>query len=234
VQLSHCADDLSVARMGLLTRLGRDHLPEGYWGDAAAVAGGGESARRLYLTLDDGPCPHTTPWLLEALAEAGVTATFFLVGAQAARHEHLVEKIAAAGHAIGNHSWNHWFLPMLTTGRLEGEIDRTNSVISAVTGCQPLLFRPPYGIIDRRAAACLRERGMQPVYWGAVPEDWDSPGADRVVDRVMRQVDHGSMIVLHEQRPLAEQTIAAAKEIICRGKELGFEFLPVETDPEDR
>lgn len=218
----HACDELSVKRMRWLTRLLRGRLPAGFWG------GDIESGEReVYLTFDDGPDPASTPWLLELLASHGVVATFFLIGSQATRNEDLVQEICRAGHSIGNHSWNHWPLPVLPVSRLETEIDRTNRLLAEITGVSPSLFRAPYGILDARAAACLRERDMQAVYWGAVPEDWQAPGAEAVVRRVMRHLDEESVIVLHEQSLLARQTVAAAKEIICKASEMGLKFARV-------
>jgi len=210
--------------MDRITALARKNLPDGFWGDQALPEGG---YKQVYLTFDDGPDPHTTPWLLELLEEAGVKATFFLIGSHVARHEHLVEKIHRGGHTIGNHSFNHYLMPVLTVAAAESEIDRTNRLISDITGSAPKIFRPPYGVIDQRGADCLRERDMKPVYWGAVPEDWSAPGADRVVNRVLKRLSPGTLVVLHEHRLLRNQTLQAAKQIICKGKELGYDFATV-------
>lgn len=218
------ADDFSLFRIDCLTSLARQSLPPGFWGDEAGSERGPE---KIYLTFDDGPDPHTTPWLLELLEKECVPATFFLIGSHVARHEHLVEKIASAGHVVGNHSYSHPFMPLLAAEALEKEIDRTNALLSDIVGHSPELFRPPYGMIDRRGADCLGERDMRAVYWGAVPEDWSGPGAERVVSRVMRRLRRGTLVVLHEHRLFRMQTLTAAKQIICQGKELGYAFAPV-------
>lgn len=210
--------------MDRLTEIGRKYLPDGFWGEATEP---GNPAGAAYLSFDDGPCPHTTPWLLETLEETGARATFFLIGSRVARYPHLVEKIARAGHVIANHSFNHPPLPILPTRAIEKEIDSTNQRIEEITGRSPSLFRPPYGLCDRRSADCLEERGMVPVYWGVVPLDWEAPGAARVVARVMRRLSPGSVVVMHERRLLSRQTVSAAKEIICRGKQHGYEFVGI-------
>ncbi|HEY9869064.1 MAG TPA: polysaccharide deacetylase family protein [Candidatus Obscuribacterales bacterium] len=223
-QVRSAEDDFCLRRMDYLTDLARKLLPDGFWGDNSPPAQGQET---LYLTFDDGPCPHVTPWLLELLEEQNVRATFFLVGARVASHEHLVEKIVRAGHAVGNHTFNHFLMPALSTQALEKEIDRTNALIADLAGVPPQLFRPPYGLMDQRGADCLKERNMRPVYWGPVPEDWAAPGPERVVNRVMRRLSHGALVVLHEHRLLSKQTLAAAKQIICSGRQLGYTFAAV-------
>src|SRR5260370_16308127 len=62
---------------------------------------------RVALTFDDGPHPEATPRVLDALARAGVPATFFLVGEHAQRWPALVRRIRDEGHLIGNHSFAH-------------------------------------------------------------------------------------------------------------------------------
>src|SRR5690242_18370490 len=66
------------------------------------------------LTFDDGPDPVFTPRLLDILQQHHAKATFFMVGQAAERHPDIVKKVAAAGHAIGNLSWDHPSFPLLT------------------------------------------------------------------------------------------------------------------------
>ena len=230
-QYHHGISDLvSVIKMHSLTRLGRLILPRGLWhgkhghGDNEDIAAMPEDPGSLYLTFDDGPNPKSTPYLLELLEGENVTATFFLIGRQVERHPSLVKRIADAGHVVGNHSYAHLFIPALSVTKIETEIHLANHRIEEITGKSPTLFRPPFGIIDQRAADCLKERGMTPVYWGAVPEDWEKIGSRRVVQRVFRQLSPGSLIVLHELDWNASQTLKATREIIKRLKGKGYCF----------
>src|SRR6478735_7834989 len=69
------------------------------------------------LTFDDGPHPQWTPRLLDLLDRHGAKATFFMVGEMAMRHPDLVDRVISAGHAIGNHSWNHPSFPAVTSSQ---------------------------------------------------------------------------------------------------------------------
>jgi peptidoglycan/xylan/chitin deacetylase (PgdA/CDA1 family) len=215
-------DEWSLLRMDFLTNLGRLILPPGHWEH-------GSSQGTVYLTFDDGPSPHTTAKLLELLSEEEVSATFFLIGSHAGRHPELVESIAANGHAIGSHSLSHKIMPLLSLKEIESEIHRANIILRDLLGFTPKLFRPPYGLVDKRAARYLEELAMKIVYWGAVPEDWGNIGAERVAQRVLRRLTDGTIVVLHEQRRIAEQTLAATKQIIRAGKQRGFSFKTLET-----
>src|SRR5262249_4930611 len=59
------------------------------------------------LTFDDGPHPIYTPALLDILQKHVAQATFFMVGTAATAQPAIVRQVAQAGHAIGNHSWDH-------------------------------------------------------------------------------------------------------------------------------
>lgn len=219
------SDELSLLRTDFLTNLGQRILPDGHWGPFSER----QSDKTIYLTYDDGPAPDLSTQLLELFESEHVSATFFLIGKHAAAHPELVKEIAQRGHAIGSHSLSHKVMPLLTTREIEREIHHANSVFADVLGHTPTLFRPPYGLVDQRAADCLNELGMKIVYWSAVPEDWLKIGAERVVERVLRRLTDGTIVVLHEQNRIAKQTLAATKQIIRLGKEQGFNFKALDT-----
>jgi peptidoglycan/xylan/chitin deacetylase (PgdA/CDA1 family) len=78
----------------------------------------------VVLTFDDGPWPPTTRRVLAALAQECVHATFFLIGKSASEHPELVRKIAAEGHTIGHHTWQHRSLVRIPPSETTEEIDR--------------------------------------------------------------------------------------------------------------
>lgn len=219
-------DRFSNWRMSIMSHLLKRIMPDGHWGSLGDNFETSPSFadREVFLTFDDGPSPETTPALLDLLAEHDVKASFFLIGRNAASHPDLVKRIAEAGHVIGNHSWGHGFMPSLSLKRQKEEIERTNEVIAETTGTAPTFFRPPYGMMDQRTASCLLEKDMRPVYWTSAPEDWQIPGAGAVVRRVLMDLKPGSLIVLHEGKFLARQTLTAAKELIycCKNEELNL------------
>jgi peptidoglycan/xylan/chitin deacetylase (PgdA/CDA1 family) len=227
-RLSQSADELlcrvSNGKVELVTGISKRLLPEGLWGHAPDHSAPDPT---VYLTFDDGPHPATTPALLDLLDRMQTKATFFLVGSECEKYPHLVERIHQAGHTLGNHSYSHVWLPMLATSKLEEEIVRTNEIIEDITGTRPHVFRPPFGFMDQRAAKCLKEQDMTPVYWGIAPEDWQTPGAHRIIRRVMWKIADGTLIVLHEGSHLADQTITAASEIIAKTRLLGYQFAKV-------
>jgi peptidoglycan-N-acetylglucosamine deacetylase len=226
-KLAEMSDQISLLKMDWLTNLGRSILPPGYWGEENELDGGapeGSSAKFVYLTFDDGPNPYTTRLLLELLEKENVPATFFFIGSHVERYAEIARLPQLKNHTVGSHSYSHIYLPLLAQKSVEREVARTNSVIEEAVGISPALFRPPYGVINRSAADCLLEHKMKLVYWGAVPEDWRVVGHERVTERVAQRLAHGKMIVLHEGRQIAEQTVLSTKGIIDRARAAGFKF----------
>jgi peptidoglycan-N-acetylglucosamine deacetylase len=227
-RLADSADELvcrfSNGKMEMMTEIAKRLLPAGCWGHAP---GHDHLEPTVYLTFDDGPHPDTTPALLEMLAERQMHATFFLVGFNCKRYPHLVTRIVDGGHTIGNHTYHHLMLPLLPDGVIKSEIAGTNRLIEDIAGVTPHVFRPPFGIMDHRAARCVQSEEMTTIYWGSAPEDWDVPGSRRVIRRVMWKIADGTLIVLHEGAHVAEQTIVAATEIISRTRSLGYQFSKV-------
>jgi peptidoglycan/xylan/chitin deacetylase (PgdA/CDA1 family) len=66
-----------------------------------------DGRKRVALTIDDGPSPEYTPQVLRLLEKYRVTATFSMIGLEAAAYPGLVREVAAAGHKIANHTWSH-------------------------------------------------------------------------------------------------------------------------------
>jgi peptidoglycan/xylan/chitin deacetylase (PgdA/CDA1 family) len=192
--------------------------------------GGGpaESVRRtgsatVALTFDDGPDPVQTPKLLALLREHRVKATFCLVGQQAAAHPDLVREIAADGHALCNHSWNHSFtLGRQKSAAIRTDLEKTNAAIrAAVPDADIAYFRAPGGNFTDRLVGITDEFGMTPLYWEVDPRDWEQPTdetdaehVDRVVNTVQTQVRRGSIVLSHDYNQ--PNTIAAYEILLPR------------------
>ena len=61
----------------------------------------------VVLTFDDGPWPKNTALVLAALAAHCTKAIFFPIGLHATYEPGILKQVAAAGHAIGSHTWCH-------------------------------------------------------------------------------------------------------------------------------
>jgi peptidoglycan-N-acetylglucosamine deacetylase len=160
--------------------------------------------RTLWLTIDDGPDPQTTPQVLALLEKYGARATFFLIGAKAAKYPGLTRMILEAGHSIGNHTQTHpefgfWRLP---PNELAREIDRFESTLSSLGLPPPIWFRAPAGIKNPFLHPILAARGLRLVAWSARAFDTQIDEPEKIVDRIKRSIRSGNIILFHEaQRP---------------------------------
>ena len=102
-----------------------------------SIVGVRTGEKAIALTFDDGPDPEWTPRVLDALGRLGMRATFFLVGERAARHPELVARIAAEGHEVGSHSWDHPSLPELAPAAVAEQIARTRAALGAADARPP-------------------------------------------------------------------------------------------------
>ncbi len=149
----------------------------------------------LALTFDDGPDTEETPRVLDLLAAHGARATFFMVGKRAAAHPELVERVAAAGHAIANHSWDHTsFLHLDGAGRR----DQLLRTAAALAPHATPLFRPPFGEQSVRSLLDVRRAGYRVIAWDVVPEDWRDDADELLVARTLRRLRRGSIVLLHD------------------------------------
>src|SRR5947209_6063712 len=98
----------------------------------------------IALTFDDGPDPQYTPQILDILEQYRVRASFFCIGHQVASYPHIVKQEFAVGHVIGNHTWTHPDLALLSATDILSQIDRTSNALQEVIGVRPIFFRPPY------------------------------------------------------------------------------------------
>ena len=163
-----------------------------------ALAGLGDPGH-VALTFDDGPHPDATPELLRLLDNAGVHATFFLLGRMVDEHPSIARAIVAAGHEIGVHGYEHRLLLKVGPRGTREDLCRAVDTITAVTGVVPRWWRPPYGVATTVALLEARRLGLRPVLWTCWGRDWTaSCPADSVYRAVLRRLDRGGTILLHD------------------------------------
>ena len=179
----------------------------------------------IALTIDDGPHYKTTPTILQTLKEKQVRATFFVLGVNIETSLGLLSKEIADGHEIGNHGYSHTPLTSMTKENIEQEVKKTENLISAVT-TKPVLFRPPGGAYNAKTAIILQNLGYSIVMWSIDPHDWARPSVGEVVNRVLTNVQPGSIILMHDgQYPLP--TAEAIALIVDKLRDQGYEFVTV-------
>jgi peptidoglycan/xylan/chitin deacetylase (PgdA/CDA1 family) len=143
------------------------------------------SAHRVLLTLDDGPHPGDTVFLLDELARRGLSAVFFVLGErlESPANHAILERVAGDGHFIGVHGYSHQLSTHLTDDQIRGEVRRTEALIAELDrGVK--LWRPPFGDHDHRVDYVVASLGYTRMMWNVDSLDWVNPAP------VVSWVDH--------------------------------------------
>lgn len=150
------------------------------------------------LSFDDGPTPAFTPRILDALAEAGVHATFFVMGHNATEHADLLREIVAQGHEVGNHTWSHLDQTTIGTAEIRREIVRCADEVQQIIQRPLVGFRPPRGELTGYAVLVAAELGYDIFLWSVIrgPDGTSTPKA--VEDYVSTTVQSGDIVDLHD------------------------------------
>lgn len=174
-----------------------------------------DGAPLVALTFDDGPRSSTTGPLLDGLALREVPATFFLVGNRIPGNEDLVRRMAAEGHQIGIHTYDHVELKGLSRQDFDLQVGKTRALITQLVGEGNYWLRPPYGLMDRQAGQWC---GGPVILWSVDPEDWKDDDIDRIVAAVVEHVSDGDIILLHDLFPSSAQAaLRVVDTLLARG-----------------
>lgn len=196
------------------------------------LAGAGRDGH-VALTFDDGPDRASTPAFLELLREHEVRATFFLLGRMLLTNPEVGEQIAAAGHEVAVHGWDHRPAPLYGPGAAYDGLARTCDLISQTTGTRPRWYRPPYGVLSASVHRAARRLDLTPVLWTTWGRDWRAratPGS--ITTTVARRLEGGGTILLHDSDCTSapgswRATLAALPDIITGVRSQGLEIGPL-------
>ncbi len=156
----------------------------------------------IAMTFDDGPSAKDTPRLLDMLKERNIKVTFFVLGEMVQQSPDLLKRMAAEGHEIANHSWNHPQLTKLGADGLRKQLGNTCDEIEQIIGKRPTLMRPPYGATNAALTKQINEQyGMKVILWDVDPLDWKYHNSQHVHDEILKQTRAGSIILSHDIHP---------------------------------
>jgi peptidoglycan/xylan/chitin deacetylase (PgdA/CDA1 family) len=161
-----------------------------------------------------------------------IPASFFWLGACVNRSPQLAQAIYERGHWIGLHGYEHRSFPLLTAAALKQSLQATQAAISDACPLPPAAIRdvrPPNGLFTPQTLNLLHQWHYRPVMWSVVPEDWVRPGVSIVVERVLQQVQNGSLIVLHDGSQGGQDVAATTRQLIPRLLQQGYQFVTVDT-----
>ena len=168
--------------------------------------------------------PGGTATVLDNLKAFGGKATFFLTGEWAEVNPALVKRMAAEGHELGNHTYDHPNLPEVADAVIVEQMQRTEAICQKITGAPLQKFmRPPFGAYDTRVLATLKGLGYEVIYWTVDSGDWRAEmTVQDVIERVGTKAGAGDIVVSHCYAPKTAQAVKAQFEALkARGLKLG-------------
>ena len=174
------------------------------------------------LTWDDGPNGSTGEAIMDVLEKYNGRGTFFIVGNRIDEFASEVQRMAANGHEIANHSWDHdTKLSKNSSDYIVQEFAKTNAKVQEVAGVTPVLARLPGGIISDTVRSSIT---MPLIFWSVDTLDWKHKDADKVISSIKSEVTDGGIVLMHE---LYKSTQAACEQIIPWLVEQGYQLVTV-------
>ncbi|AGB40686.1 putative xylanase/chitin deacetylase [Halobacteroides halobius DSM 5150] len=180
--------------------------------------------KKVAITLDGMWGAKKTPQLLQIFRKYDVKITFFFGGNWLEENPNLVKEIAASGHEVENHSYTHPHMTKLGVNSIKKELQRTSELIEKLTGEKPNLFRPPFGEYDNQLIKTCRNLGYHVIQWSIDSLDWKDVSADFIVNRVLKNVSSGDIILMHNN---GANTPQALEKLIPKLQQKGYEIVPV-------
>lgn len=189
------------------------------------------AGKTLYLTFDDGPDPRYTPQLLDLLEQYQIPASFFVVAQSAQANPALIARMKRSGHVVGLHSLSHkngLIQPPISACR---DFSRSVAILQQL-GIPPRYFRPPWGHWNAMTAAQAYSRGIQPMMWDVMAEDWSGDTtAQEIAHKLRTRTFDGAVICLHDGRGknnAPARTIAALRQVLPQWLAAGYCFQTVD------
>lgn len=181
---------------------------------------GKAGSRKIALTFDDGPFGERSEQILNLLKKHNSLASFFLIGKRVEEDKGTVKKMINDGHLVGNHSYSHSnFFPLYAKARIRDEVERTNELLEEA-GAEPVrFFRPPFGVTNPRIAGGLKDSGLVVAGWSIRTFDTRNQEADRVLKKVLKRMNGGDIILLHET---SEYILEILEQLLPAIREAGF------------
>ena len=196
---------------------------------------GDRSTNRYALTFDDGPTEGATERVLDALGDAGVKATFFVIGRNVERWPDLVARMHREGHLVGNHSYDHWRYGACRHRRYwGGQIQRTDTAITAVIGKRPAMFRPPLGVKTLYINSAAMRTGHAVITWTQRARDGvRSTTPETILSRIVPPTVGGDVLLLHDgtepgRTRDASATVACIAPLVRQLRDKGLEPAPLD------
>lgn len=191
-----------------------------------AIAGTRTEHKVVALTFDHSWGNKFTPAILDTLKQNNLKVTFFIMGPWAKKFPEVSKQMVTDGHEIASHGYRHENYGDMTPEWVKEDIQKSHALIKEVTGVDPTLIRPPNGHYSQKSLKATDELGYKTIIWNVDSLDWKNPGRDVIIDRVMKRIKPGAIILMHaSDTPV--QTADALPILIQKIKAEGYQIITV-------
>jgi len=179
--------------------------------------------KEIAISFDDGPMNYYTAETLKVLNDHGVKAAFFCIGKRIGENEKLFQQVHEEGHMIGNHSYSHHVLfDLFSYKKMLGDLKKMDDEMERVTGLQPKLFRPPFGVINPNLKKAIINGGYTAVGWSVRSMDTVISDNKALLDKVSNSLKPGAIFLFHDT---SKTTLAILPAFLKWVRESGYEIV---------
>ena len=217
-----------LSRIPNLTEEGKENIKNIYHS---------ETAKRAFLTFDDGPSTNTKD-ILDLLLQRNIKATFFVLGTQVERMPETVKRIYEEGHYIANHGYSHVYSSIYSSPEaVLDEFNKCNQVVAnaiQVPEYNSHLFRFPggyyggkYAEIKKQANEILKQNNIAHVDWNALTGDSEkqNPTKEYLMNNLQKTTQgKNSIVILMHDSQAKKITVETLPEVIDYLQQQGYEF----------
>lgn len=183
--------------------------------------------KKVALTFDDGPHPIYTPKILELLDAYEISATFFVIGQNVDNYPEAFKKLVSSNCEIGNHTYHHRNVSNMSESDIRAELEMTESAISKFSNIKPTLIRPPEGSYSNQLEKVCFEKKYDVILWSIDTRDWEHSSVDQISHTVLKKIQNGDIILMHDYVSHSAHTYEALKIIIPELLRQGYTFVTV-------
>lgn len=185
-----------------------------------------DTNKQIFLTFDDGPVPDQTEFVLTTLKSFNATGTFFCIGDNIRKNPEQFQKIIGAGHAVGNHTFNHMNGWRSSDEQYLDNIRLCEEQLASNGVKNNRLFRPPFGRIKRSQIPKLKDYRI--IMWDVLTFDYDrSLNADTCLKGAIKATRPGSIVVFHDSVKADKNMKYVLPKFVEHFANEGFQFKPL-------
>lgn len=190
---------------------------------------GDSASKNIYLTFDCGYENGNTEKILDALKKHNAPGTFFVVGHFLETSPEIVKRMAAEGHAVGNHTYHHPDMSSIADmASFQKEVDDVAALYEQITG-QELMkyYRPPQGKYSTKNLEMAKKLGYHTFFWSLAYVDWyedKQPTKEEAFDKLLKRIHPGAIVLLHSTSKTNGEIL---DELLTKWEEMGYTFHPL-------